>query len=106
MRPPKLTRRSFLKTAAAGSAAAAVTVGLLSGCTHSGDEETSEPVVVDEDSAESILVQISAIKAAIHKVGELVILEDMKERLEAAGADDESKEQAATDIKRFSALIS
>lgn len=57
-------------------------------------------------SAESILVQISAIKAAIHKVGELVILEDMKERLEAAGADDESKEQAATDIKRFSALIS
>ena len=57
-------------------------------------------------SAESILVQISAIKAAIHKVGELVILEDMKERLEEAGADDESKEQAATDIKRFSALIS
>ena len=57
-------------------------------------------------SAESILVQISAIKAAIHKVGELVILEDMKERLEAAGADDESKEQAAIDIKRFSALIS
>ena len=33
-------------------------------------------------SAESIIVQISAIKAAIHKVGELVILEDMKERLE------------------------
>ena len=57
-------------------------------------------------SAESIIVQISAIKAAIHKVGELVILEDMKERLEEAGADDESKEQAATDIKRFSALIS
>lgn len=65
MRPPKLTRRSFLKTAAVGSAAAAVTVGLLSGCTHSGDEETSEPVVVDEDSAESILDTFESVDLAL-----------------------------------------
>ena len=55
MRGPKVTRRSFFKTAAAGSVAAAAAIGVLSGCTHSGDEETSDPVVVDEDSAESIL---------------------------------------------------
>ncbi len=55
MRGPKVTRRSFFKTAAAGSIAAAAAIGVLSGCTHSGDEETSDPVVVDEDSAESIL---------------------------------------------------
>lgn len=54
MRAPKLTRRSFLKTAAAGSAVAA-TVGILAGCTHEAQEESEEPVVVDEDSAEDVL---------------------------------------------------
>lgn len=53
MRLPRLTRRTFLKTAAAGTAAAAV--GVLAGCTHEADEETPDPVVVDEDSAEDIL---------------------------------------------------
>ncbi|WP_455137044.1 Tat pathway signal protein [Thermophilibacter sp.] len=54
MRAPRLTRRSLFKTAAAG-ALTATAVGVLSGCTHEADEEASEPVVVDEDSAESIL---------------------------------------------------
>ena len=51
MRLPKLTRRSFLKGAAAGAAV----VGVLSGCSHTPEEETADPVVVDEDSAESVL---------------------------------------------------
>ena len=55
MRTPKLTRRSFIKTAAAGSVAAAAAVSVLSGCTHSDDEQVSDPVVVGEDSAEDIL---------------------------------------------------
>lgn len=52
MRAPKLTRRSFFKTAAAGSAVAAA-VGLLAGCTHPSSEsdDVSEPVVVEEDTA-------------------------------------------------------
>lgn len=54
MRAPRLTRRSFFKTAAAGTAVAAA-VGVLAGCTHSADEPTADPVVVDEDSAEDIL---------------------------------------------------
>ena len=54
MRSPKLTRRSFFKTAAAGSAVAVV-AHALSGCTHDDSEQTSDPVVVDEDSAEDIL---------------------------------------------------
>lgn len=60
MRAPKLTRRSFFKTAAAGGVVAAA-VGVLSGCTHSSDEDTtSDPVVVDEDSAENILESFTA----------------------------------------------
>ncbi|MBM6774424.1 Tat pathway signal protein [Olsenella profusa] len=54
MRRPRLTRRSFFKTAAAGTAVAAA-VGVLAGCTHASDEDASDPVVVDEDSAEDIL---------------------------------------------------
>lgn len=60
MRPPKLTRRSFFKTAAAGSALVAA-VGVLSGCTHSvdGDEQDGDPAVIDEDSADSVLDSFS-----------------------------------------------
>ena len=55
MRQPRLTRRAFFKTAAAGSLAAAAAVTVLSGCTHSENESTPDPVVVGEDSAEDIL---------------------------------------------------
>lgn len=60
MRAPKLTRRSFFKTAAAGGAVAAA-VGVLSGCTHEPDngEQDADPTVVDEDSAESVLESFS-----------------------------------------------
>ncbi|HIY79033.1 MAG TPA: twin-arginine translocation signal domain-containing protein [Candidatus Olsenella excrementavium] len=64
MRLPRLTRRTFLKTAAAGTAAAAA-VGVLSGCTHGDDEETSDPVVVDEDSAENILDTFESVDLAL-----------------------------------------
>lgn len=53
MRAPKLTRRSFVKTAAAGTAVAAA-VGVLSGCTHAEDADVPEPVVVEKDAAVSI----------------------------------------------------
>lgn len=65
MRLPRPTRRSFLKGAAASSIAAIATVGVLSGCTHSDDEETPEPVVVDEDSAESILDSFESVDLAL-----------------------------------------
>ena len=64
MRPPKLTRRSFLKTAAAGSAVAA-SVSILAGCTHEAEEPTGDPVVVDEDSAEDILSTFEEADAPI-----------------------------------------
>ena len=64
MRAPKLTRRSFLKTAAAGTAVAAA-VGVLSGCTHDGSEEVSDPVVVDEDSAEDILETFESVDSTL-----------------------------------------
>ena len=54
MRAPRLTRRTLFKTAGA-TALAAGAIGVLGGCTHDADEEASDPVVVDEDSAESIL---------------------------------------------------
>ena len=55
MRLPRITRRSFFKTAAAGSVVAAAAVSVLSGCTHSDDESASDPVVVGEDSAEDVI---------------------------------------------------
>ena len=58
MRAPKLTRRSFFKTAAAGGALAAA-VGVLSGCTHGPDEQDADPTVVDEDSAEDVLTSFT-----------------------------------------------
>lgn len=58
MRAPKLTRRSFFKTAAAGGALAAA-VGVLSGCTHEPDEQDADPTVVDEESAEDVLASFS-----------------------------------------------
>ncbi len=69
MRAPRLTRRSFFKTAAAGSVAAAAAIGVLSGCTHSGDEETSEPVVVDEDSAENIIDTFESVDLTLAEEG-------------------------------------
>ena len=58
MRAPKLTRRSFFKTAAAGGALAAA-VGVLSGCTHGPDEQDADPTVVDEGSAEDVLTSFT-----------------------------------------------
>ncbi len=58
MRAPKLTRRSFFKTAAAGGVLAAA-VGVLSGCTHGPDEQDADPTVVDEDSAEDVLASFT-----------------------------------------------
>ena len=69
MRRPKLTRRSFLKTAAVGSVAAAAAVGVLSGCTHGDDEDSSDPVVVDEDSAENILDTFESVKLTLTEDG-------------------------------------
>lgn len=51
MRHWPITRRSLLRA----TAAAGVVATTLSGCESSDDDEVSEPVVVDEDSAESIL---------------------------------------------------
>lgn len=48
-----LTRRGLFKASAAAGVAT-VTVGLLDGCFHRGDE-ASDPVVVDERAAENIL---------------------------------------------------
>ena len=41
--------------------AAAAAVGILSGCVHDAEEETSDPVVVDEDSAEDILSEFEEV---------------------------------------------
>ncbi len=64
MRLPRLTRRGFIKTAALGSAAAAA-VSVLSGCSHASDEEASDPVVVDEDSAEDILSTFEEVECPL-----------------------------------------
>lgn len=64
MRLPHLTRRGFIKTAVAGSAAAAA-VSVLSGCSHSSDEETADPVVVDEGSAEDILSAFEEVECPL-----------------------------------------
>ena len=64
MRIPRLTRRSFLKTAAAGSAVATA-VGVLAGCTHDAEDPTGDPVVVDEDAAEDILSSFSEAETAL-----------------------------------------
>ena len=54
MRAPKLTRRGFFK-ATATTAVAASAVTILAGCTNKAETtDTSEPVVVDEDSATSV----------------------------------------------------
>lgn len=64
MRLPRLTRRGFIKTAALGSAAAAA-VSVLSGCSHASDEEASDPVVVDEDSAEDTLSTFEEVECPL-----------------------------------------
>lgn len=54
MKLPKLTRRRFFQTAAAGTVAATA-VGVIAGCSGSGSTSTdTDPVVVDSDSATSI----------------------------------------------------
>lgn len=50
-----ISRRGFFKAHAAGAATAA-TIGLLAGCKHK-DEETSAPVVVDDDASENIFAE-------------------------------------------------
>lgn len=57
-----LTRRSFFRASAAG-AVAATAVGLTSGCRHR-EEEASDPVVVDERSAISVLAEGSPYSEA------------------------------------------
>ena len=52
-----ITRRGLFRAGAAG-AATAVTIGLAAGCRHRGDE-ASDPVVVDERSATSVLAEDS-----------------------------------------------
>lgn len=64
MHAPKLTRRSFFKTAAAGSAVAAA-VGLLAGCTHAANNEpSSDPVEVEEDSAVDAISEYEQVETA------------------------------------------
>lgn len=48
-----ITRRGLFR-AGALAGGAAVAVGVLGGCSHSSDETTPEPTVVDEDSATSV----------------------------------------------------
>jgi len=50
-----ITRRGMFRATAATGVTAA-TIGVLSGCRHSGDE-ASDPVVVDEESAKNILAE-------------------------------------------------
>ncbi len=69
-----------------------------------GQVEAIGRMVERGDSAEAILIQVNAVKSAIHKVGELVILEDIREKLSGSGADSAQIEEALTDIKRFSGL--
>lgn len=65
MRAPKLTRRSFFKATAAGTAAAAA-VGILAGCTHASEETTdSDPVVVDADSAVSVTDAFESVSTTL-----------------------------------------
>ena len=58
-----LTRRGLFRAGAAGTAAA-VTVGLASGCRHGEEEEASNPVVVDEGAATSVLAEDSPYSEA------------------------------------------
>ena len=69
-----------------------------------GQVEAIGRMVERGDSAEAILVQINAVKSAMHKVGELVLLEDIRERLSESGVSEDKVEEALTDIKRFSGL--
>ena len=69
-----------------------------------GQVEAIGRMVERGDSAEAILIQVNAVKSAIHKVGELVILEDIREKLSGSGAESAEIEEALTDIKRFSGL--
>lgn len=57
-----ITRRGLFRATAAGSAAAVV-VGLASGCRHRNDE-ASDPVVVDEHDATSVLAEGSPYSEA------------------------------------------
>lgn len=52
----KLTRRGFFK-ASAVTAAAGAAVGVLAGCSHDAGEATSDPVVVDDDSAVNVMAE-------------------------------------------------
>ena len=69
MAAPKLTRRGFFKAAGA-SAPIAAAIGVLSGCIHPADDATEgEPVVVDEDSAISILDEFEQVDDLLGDTG-------------------------------------
>lgn len=57
-----ITRRGLMRASAAG-AVATVTIGLASGCRHKG-EQASDPVVVDERAATSVLADDSPYSEA------------------------------------------
>lgn len=64
-----MSRRGFMKASAATIAATAV-IGVLGGCTHETEEEdvVSDPVVVEEDSAESVLESFDSIDCDLEAV--------------------------------------
>lgn len=49
-----LTRRGFFRATAA-TGAAGVAIGVLAGCSHKADEDSAEPLQIDEGSATSVL---------------------------------------------------
>ena len=64
-----ITRRGFFKAAGA-TAPIAAAIGVLSGCVNSAQETTEgEPVVVEEDSATSILDDFEAVDSLLQETG-------------------------------------
>lgn len=49
----------------------------------------------------SLLVQLNAANSALMKVGEMILEESVKERLEKLDATDEDKEKTVTEIRRL-----
>lgn len=66
MRWPKLSRRSFFKSAGA-MAATGVAIGLLPGCTHSADQQHNvpEPMVVESDNAINVLEEYEEVELTL-----------------------------------------
>lgn len=66
MRWPKLSRRSFFKSAGA-MAATGVAIGLLPGCTHSADQQhdVPEPMVVESENAINVLEEYEEVELTL-----------------------------------------